>query len=114
VLPPAQGAHPVVLLREVHEVEVAGERAGHLLGAAGLEGLHHALGLGERRRAGRGGGVDRQGAESLHVLQQAGAAGLGEHPAQQFAEEPHIRAQGLRHLVAGLVAGGMGGGGRLG
>ena len=113
----AQGPHPVVLLGEIHQVEVAGERAGHLLGALVGEGLDESLRLGEGGGGVGGGGVDGEGAEALDVLEQVRAARFGEDLAEEFAEQAHVRAQGFRHLVPRLVAGGVrgaGGGGRRG
>ncbi len=64
-----QGAHTVVLFREVHQVEVAGESAGHLICSFQGEGLNYLDGAVER--LGRGVCVrgDRRGAKALNVLE---------------------------------------------
>ncbi len=100
----AQHTHALVLLGEVHEVEVAGEGACDLVSALDGEGL------GDRRRTleGLGGLVlerlDRGEPQALDVFEEAVGAGLAEHLTEQGAEHPDIGAHGLGDALARLEA----------
>ncbi len=101
----AQHPHAVVLLREVHEVEVGGERLRHVLGALRREGRDELLGLLDRgRRAVLRRCLDGQRTEALDVVQEVLAAPLPEHGAEHLAQQPDVRAQRFGHLVPGMSA----------
>ncbi len=96
----------MVLLGEVREVEVHRERARHLLGARGREGGDEGFGVLE------GGALalvrgDRERPEAFDVVEEGGTAGLGEHRAEEAAEQAHLGAQ----LVVDAVADGLAGAG---
>ncbi len=89
-VPFAQRADAVVLLGEVGQVEVARERAGHGHGPLDLpSGDHFGDHVGRDLTPARG---DDGLAQSFDVGQQVVAALLGQHLAEQFAEQPHIVA----------------------
>ena len=110
----ASGSHrpyAVVLFREVHQLEVRGEGADHVLGSAVVEAghqLHHGP-------ASRGGGPaaerDRRLAQALDLAEQIGPAGFGDHVAQERREQAHVPAQwvGQRPLAAARCSGRAGG-----
>ena len=93
----AQGPGPVPLLGQVGEVEVAGEGARDPLGLVEAPARDQLLcrALLLVAHAGR----DHGAAKLLDILQQLHAALLGEHLAEQVAEQPHLLAEGLRHLL---------------
>ena len=70
-VPLAEDAHALVLLGEVHEVEVAGEGPGDLVGALHGERVGDRLRLRVRERCLVGVGVDGRDAEPLDVLEKA-------------------------------------------
>ncbi len=106
-LPVAQHAHAVVLLGEVREVEVAGERTGDLFGALHGEGGHDVCGLVQRVGRRVAVGPDGQLAETFDVVQQVLAPVLAEDPAEKSAEQAHVLAQRVRYLVPGVAANGL-------
>ena len=95
--------HPLVLLDEVHEVEVHGERPGDLVGALDAERVGDHRGALERLRRLVGVRLDRRGAQALHVVEQTGGAALAEHTTEQRAQHPHIRAHPLGDLLACFI-----------
>ena len=98
----AQDAHALVLLGEVHEVEVAGERARDLVGALDRERVGDGLRARERRRCLVGVRLDRRDAQVLDVLEEARRAALAQHPPEQRSEHAHVRAHALGDLLARL------------
>src|SRR5690606_13790508 len=104
----------VVLLGEVDQVEVAAERPGDLLRALHGEGVDQRLGGLDRVGPVLLVGGDGQRAQALDVLEQVRADRLGQDAAEHLAEQSYVRAQLVRHLVAGATAVGvgLGGGGR--
>jgi hypothetical protein len=77
-----------VLLGQVGEVEVAGERAGHRHGPLDLpSGDHFGDGVGRDLAPAR---RDDGFAQAFDVGQQVFAALLGQHLAEQFAEQTHV------------------------
>ncbi len=95
--------HPLVLLDEVHEVEVDGERPGDLVGALDAERVGDHRGALERLRGLVGVRLDRRGAQALHVVEQTGGAALAEHTTEQRTQHPHIRAHPLGDLLACFI-----------
>ncbi len=75
----AQHSYALVLLGEVHQMEVAGERAGDLVGARDGERLGDRGGTGERV----GGRIlvrlDRRQTQALDVVEQVVAAGFAQN-----------------------------------
>ncbi len=98
----AEDAHALVLLGEVHQVEVAGERAGDLVGALDRERVRDPRGLGERLRRLIGVRLDRGDAQALDVLEEPLGAALAQHTAEQRPEHPHVGAHLLGDLLARL------------
>ena len=84
-----QGAYALALLGQVDELEVDGERPGHLLGPQLVEPGDDgggSLGGGDRVA-----GVDDGPAQPLDVVEQVGADRLAQHLAERCTEEPGPR-----------------------
>ena len=94
-----QHPHPVELLGQVDQVEVARERASHLFGPHRLEVGHQRLGLLDGREPTVTVRGDRQFTQPFHVGEQFVPAILREHLPEQLAQQPHVRAERIGHLV---------------
>jgi len=100
----AQGPHPVPFLGQVGQVEVDRECLGHQFGASQWPARHQRRDL----VAGQVGlvsrwlvpGGDDRAAQPFHVVEQALAARLADHLAEQVAEEPDIPPQGDGQFLA--------------
>ena len=99
----ADDPRPMVLLGEIRQVEVAGKRARHLLGAVEAPGGHEFFGV--ALKAVVLAGADDQTSQLLHIPQQVGAAVVGDHPSQKFAQQADVASQGRWDLLAGCLAG---------
>ena len=93
----AQHPYPVPFLGQVGQVEVDGEGLGHQFGAGQRPARHQRrdlvagqVGLVPRRLVP---GRDDRAAQPFHVVEQALAARLADHLAEQVAEQPDIPAQ---------------------
>ena len=86
----APPAHAVVLLRDVRELEVEGERAQHARLPRHRKRLDRVVELVPARAAARG---PRERADVLDVLEQPAALLLDEHPPEQVAEQPDVPPQ---------------------
>jgi hypothetical protein len=107
----AQHADAVELLRHVHEVEVAGEGPGDLLGALQRERGDELLRLRGPGRIAAVVGADRERAQALHVLVERGLARLAEHLTEQLAQQVDVGADPLVERRRGRPVGGGGCGG---
>jgi hypothetical protein len=105
----AQGADAVVLLGQVGQMEVAGERAGDLHRALdGPPGGHRGDLVNRHLPPSCG---DHPLAQALDVGEQLGTAVLGDHLSQQLTEQANVGTELVRHLGDGVVAfGGCDGG----
>ncbi|GAA2993387.1 hypothetical protein GCM10017559_12090 [Streptosporangium longisporum] len=91
-----QDADPEVLLGQVGEVEVAGEGPGDVHGAVDGPFGHHRGDLVDRDLpAAR---PDDGLAQSFDIGEQVIAAVFGDDLPEEFAEQPHVRAQLVGHL----------------
>ena len=98
----AEDAHALVLLDEVDQVEVDGERAGDLIGALHGEGVGDLGGPGEGLGRLVGVRLDRRGAQLLDVVVEAGRTALAQHAPEEPAQAADIAAHPLGDLLAGF------------
>ncbi|GAA3417040.1 hypothetical protein GCM10018952_47560 [Streptosporangium vulgare] len=91
-----EGADPEVLLGEVRQVEVAGERTGDLHRAVDRPLGHHRGDLVDRHLLSAG--PDDGLAQPFDIGEQVIAAMLGDDLPQEFTEQSHVRAQLVGHL----------------
>ena len=102
----AKRSRAVPLLREVDEVEIARERAGHLLSTIERPRGHERVGR-VRVPASRGGfraGLDHRSPQRFDVGEEPGASVLGDDLTERVADQPHLLAERTRHLMPRGVA----------
>ena len=85
-----QDAQTLALLGQVHQLEVAGERADHVFGACHIELIHEGDDRGPAGRRGRAPERDRREAERFHLGEQRGAAALGDRVAEHRREQANV------------------------
>lgn len=110
-LAPPQHAHPVELLGHVHQVEVAGEGSGHLLGALERQGRDELLRLGHLVGLAAVVGADRQRPQPLDVVVEREVAGFAEDLAEELAQQVDVGPDPLVERWGGGPVGRGGGGG---
>ncbi len=96
--PPAELAHALSLLGDVHELEVGGERPRHLLRARRRQLLHDPLASAPARLARVLAQRDAREPQLLHVLEQLAAAVAPDRVAEQRRQHADVAPQRVRSL----------------